>query len=447
MATILFDIFPATGHYNASLPLAKYLSKVNRIVYVCDSSHQKIVADYGFETFVVEDDALQLLRTEKKVKGFCSSFFSFSDSRKKLEILNLMVIDYKRIKDFIHPDLILLDSHHFYKAIVYSGVCNHILRLQSMVSTCKQPYVAPVSSSYLPMYTNKGYYIGEWLWKIYRFKSCIYQWSQRLFYPFGNYFSDVDILSTLCCYPLTKRIDCDRYTVSRVELKGYPELVVSPVVFDFPSVGREVLTCPCSIPENRDIPLFIVRYSALTERLQFLRTNGKKFIIYCSLGTLSVADKKKAISFLRKIRNVALMDNNLFFILSVGKGMQHEVLLPLPGNVVIFRQVPQYHLLQYSDLMITHGGMNSITECIYRQVPMLVYPLNRNWDQSGNAARVVFHGLGLKGSISGDSPIEIYQKIRKVCFFYLTYKENIQIMKQKMEETPDTLTPYINSIV
>ena len=94
-------------------------------------------------------------------------------------------------------------------------------------------------------------------------------------------------------------------------------------------------------------------------------------------------------------------------------------------------------------MMITHGGMNSITECIFRQIPMLVYPLNRNWDQPGNAARIVFHGLGMSGNISRDSSRQIYKKINQIRENYSRYKMHLDKMKKKIEETPDTLTPYL----
>ncbi|MBC8602225.1 glycosyltransferase family 1 protein [Parabacteroides acidifaciens] len=446
MATIIFDIYPAISHYNATFLLAKHLSKENRVIYVCGGSYQKMIASCGFETYIVDIDTLILFEAKRRLSGIWSSIFSFSVLKRK-RLLREMFRSYKQISELFHPDLILLDSHHFYKTVIYNDICNHIVRLQSMVSTYKYPYIAPVCYESLPSYTRKGILKSELLWKMYHLRYHVHQWILRLFYSSNNYFTNVTILANLSHYPLSKYIESNRYTVSRVELSGYTELIISPIVFDFPSIERNLLTFFSPAKENRDIHLFVPRYSALTERLQFLRVEGKVFVIYCSLGTLGDTDKKKVIRFFSKIRKVAFTDSSLFFVCSVGKMFLHNSLLPLPENMLILRQVPQFHLLQYCDLMITHGGMNSITECIYRQVPMLVYPLNRNWDQPGNAARVVFHKLGLKGNISKDSPITIYQKIKKICSSYLMYKENLQKMKQRMEETPDTLTPYINSIV
>ena len=55
---------------------------------------------------------------------------------------------------------------------------------------------------------------------------------------------------------------------------------------------------------------------------------------------------------------------------------------------------PQLKLLRLARLAIVHGGFNTVKECVYFGVPMVVVPWTN--DQPGNAARVVFHGLGVQ---------------------------------------------------
>jgi len=65
-----------------------------------------------------------------------------------------------------------------------------------------------------------------------------------------------------------------------------------------------------------------------------------------------------------------------------------------PGAIVHDR-IPQLQVLGRARMMITHCGTNSLMECASRGVPMIAFPLG--FDQPGNAARAVYHGLGLRG--------------------------------------------------
>ena len=36
-------------------------------------------------------------------------------------------------------------------------------------------------------------------------------------------------------------------------------------------------------------------------------------------------------------------------------------------------------------------------------VPMLAYPFTKSWDSNGNATKIAYHRLGLRGDIRADS--------------------------------------------
>ncbi|MFN8185868.1 MAG: glycosyltransferase [Gaiellales bacterium] len=109
-------------------------------------------------------------------------------------------------------------------------------------------------------------------------------------------------------------------------------------------------------------------------------------LVYLSLGSLGSAD-------------VELMQRLVDFLAEtpyrviVSKGPQHE-LLRLADNMAGEEFLPQTKVLPAVDLVITHGGNNTTTECFYFGKPMVVLPLF--WDQYDNAQRVDELGLGTR---------------------------------------------------
>ena len=81
--------------------------------------------------------------------------------------------------------------------------------------------------------------------------------------------------------------------------------------------------------------------------------------------------------------------------------------------------------------MITHGGANSVKECIFFGVPMLVFPLS--FDEPGNAARVKYHGLGLNGDFKEITSKELQVLIEEVTTNPI-FGERIKVMQKSFME-------------
>jgi MGT family glycosyltransferase len=107
-------------------------------------------------------------------------------------------------------------------------------------------------------------------------------------------------------------------------------------------------------------------------------------LVYLSLGSLAAAD----LELMQRLVAI-LADSPHRFVVS--KGPQHE-LLELADNMWGAEFLPQTSILPQVDLVVTHGGNNTTTECFYFGKPMVVLPVF--WDQYDNAQRVDELGFG-----------------------------------------------------
>jgi MGT family glycosyltransferase len=115
-----------------------------------------------------------------------------------------------------------------------------------------------------------------------------------------------------------------------------------------------------------------------------LGTGGTR--VYLSLGSLGSAD----VDLMRRLIDVLGRTDHAVV---VSKGPQHA-LIELADNMVGEEFLPQPSILPLVDVVITHGGNNTITECLHFGRPMVILPLF--WDQYDNAQRMEELGLGVR---------------------------------------------------
>jgi MGT family glycosyltransferase len=119
---------------------------------------------------------------------------------------------------------------------------------------------------------------------------------------------------------------------------------------------------------------------------EFQTPPGEGALVYVSLGSLGSAD----VELMRRLVS-ALAETPHRYVIS--KGPQHD-LIELAPNMTGAEFLPQPAILPHVDLVITHGGNNTVTESIHFGKPMIVLPLF--WDQHDNAQRLAECGLGVR---------------------------------------------------
>jgi len=113
---------------------------------------------------------------------------------------------------------------------------------------------------------------------------------------------------------------------------------------------------------------------------------GDGALVYLSLGSLGSADvelMKRLVDALSRSRHRIV----------VSKGPQHDQ-FDLADNMWGEEFLPQPALLPLADVVITHAGNNTTTECFHFGKPMVALPLF--WDQYDNAQRVDETGYGIR---------------------------------------------------
>ena len=111
---------------------------------------------------------------------------------------------------------------------------------------------------------------------------------------------------------------------------------------------------------------------------------GDGALVYLSLGSLGSAD----VSLMERLIESLSRTPHRYI---VSKGPQHEA-YELAANMAGAEFLPQVSVLPQVSLVITHGGNNTVTECVHFGKPMVVLPIF--WDQHDNAQRVHETGFG-----------------------------------------------------
>ncbi|MBQ9630668.1 MAG: hypothetical protein IJR49_03685, partial [Treponema sp.] len=158
--------------------------------------------------------------------------------------------------------------------------------------------------------------------------------------------------------------------LNRLRKKGYPIKSILDIVQNDNDTNTLVYTSKYFQPASET---FSDRYHFIGPQIRPIETpvsKTKQKTVYISLGTVHQHSRfyKNAIAALNK--------TDYQVIMSVGShnGTNLEQFGNISDNIHIFESVDQMAVLAIADVFITHCGMNSVSEALYFEVPLVCFP-------------------------------------------------------------------------
>ncbi|MGA9580393.1 MAG: nucleotide disphospho-sugar-binding domain-containing protein [Allosphingosinicella sp.] len=147
-------------------------------------------------------------------------------------------------------------------------------------------------------------------------------------------------------------------------------------------------------------------------------------LVYCTLGTLQGS---RSGIFRKVARACAKLDLRLLISQGHRGGLKAG---DLPGDPLVYDWVPQEAVLARADVVVCHGGMNSVLEPLAAGLPMVVMPLA--FEQSAIAARLERAGVARVLSPRASAPrvAEALAEVRRDSGF----RERAEAVRLEMEQ-------------
>ncbi len=97
-------------------------------------------------------------------------------------------------------------------------------------------------------------------------------------------------------------------------------------------------------------------------------------------------------------------------LVTTGQAVDPDQIQAADG-VTVVRSAPHRSVLEHADVLVTHGGHGTVMKGLAAGVPIVCTPTGR--DQPDNAARLVYHGAGVRVSKKAPAP-KIAAAVRRV---------------------------------
>lgn len=378
MANIVFMPFHWAADMNVTFALARKLRKRGHGIYylTIPDTRDRILAQ-GFDWIPAfaqvfpEGELERQSAAESQGKTYGAAEFK-ARLRGMCELLRNDEIG--RATRELRPDLLLVSSGMPWVGIAATTMGIPVIQFSSTLISVEDWSVPPFRTNLIPHDSLSSKLSIALAWqKLF--------WRRRFRNNAWSVTGEHKELARDCNFPLSK-IDFRVETWPRLLL---PELVFCPKQFDFPRTHT---------PEGASFVEASVDLQRSESDFEWSWLQDDKPLVLCALGSLlTTKAAPQAAKFFQSFLDAMRERPSLQAVVVIGRYLQPES-FNCPPNALLATHVPQVELLKRCSLMVGHGGFSSVKECISMGVPMLLVPMS--YDQPGNAARVVYHGLGLR---------------------------------------------------
>jgi UDP:flavonoid glycosyltransferase YjiC (YdhE family) len=406
---VVLLIYHGKGHFNACFQIGKILQQHYDVVFSGYAYFTKYIEDQGFKFFPLKTVPFGLgferwLNETEKSKNI---FWKVITDHWKERLYLLREKELTAMMHTLKPTHLLIDSWQSTDFIVlYPLLKNSPIKLgfvQTMLSTIVHPNYPPLNTNIPP---DNALAVAKAQAGFKRNKLRTVVIDKLKHFGFNK---EAQVSRRILTNKIPKKYLSTLPSIFSINFEGIDEFILSSAEFEYPNYKP--------LSHQRFVGAMIdktrLEFSNLLYdkfEADFLKTKSKRPVIYCSFGSTALEDVsqiQKLLTFLNKI----ITRNNFIGLVSSGSSRILELSKNFPG-IHFFEQVPQVKMLRHASIFITHGGLNSIKEAIYSETPMLVFPVTKNSDLQGNAARVAYHKIGLVTDPAKETERQIETKMQ-----------------------------------
>ncbi|KLA35399.1 glycosyl transferase [Bacillus cereus] len=326
MSKALVINFPAEGHINPTIGVVKELvNKGEEVIYYCEEEYR-----YKLQNIDVQFRNYGGMLEEINLKNRMKDMFN------PLQ----MIYRFLRTTEKVIPFLLESINREKFDYMIYD---QHFILGRILAEILTMPTVASCTT---------------------------FAMTKEMLEDMKEKFKEIDVNSTLYkeCNTIMNRIS-NRYSL---KIHSFEQL------FHYESDMTLVFTSkyfqPNSDSFNDHVKFIGPSIITRNEEMNFplYKLEGKS-VIYISMGT----ELNKQLELYEKCLQ-AFKDFNGIVVISIGKEIDTVEFSNIPSHFIIHPYVPQLEILKYADVFITHGGMNSVSEGLYHDTPLVILPITND---------------------------------------------------------------------